>query len=87
MYPEDRNRDFLLQERLQNIRKYLYLMTVFRHWIIRQMQHFVQGVERENIRKYGVDRRTANQYDSPCGSDYCVWMMERLPEKVHMRNC
>ena len=28
--------------------------------------------ERENIRKYGYDRRTENQYDSPCRSDHCV---------------
>ncbi len=51
---------------------YIYLMIVSQHWIIRRMQHFVQCAERENIRKYGYDRRTENQHDSPCRSDHRV---------------
>ncbi len=43
MYPVVRSRDFRLQEQLQNIRMYIYSMIVFQHWIIRQMQHFVQS--------------------------------------------
>lgn len=43
MYPVVRSRDFRLQEQLQNIRMYIYSMIVFRHWIIRQMQHSVQS--------------------------------------------
>ena len=41
--PVVRSRDFRLQEQLQNIRMYIYSMIVFRHWIIRQMQHSVQS--------------------------------------------
>ena len=37
MYPVVRSRDFRLQERLQSIHRYLFLMTVFRLLTIRRM--------------------------------------------------
>ena len=37
MYQEDKSSVFRLHVRLQNIQNSLFLMTVFQHWIIRQM--------------------------------------------------
>ena len=47
MYPEDRSRGFPLQERSQNIRNCLFLMTVFPHWIIRQMLHLRKALKKK----------------------------------------
>ena len=40
-YPADRNNDFPLRVRSQNIRNSLSSTTVFRHWILRPMLHCV----------------------------------------------
>ncbi len=64
MYPVVRNSVFPLQEQLQRIRRYLFLMTVFLHWTLRQMTVQLRKALKEKTKDAStVYRCTENQYD------------------------
>ena len=85
MYLADRSRDSLSREPLRKIQRFISLMTVSQHWIIRQIRHCVRHCL--NMRKmqqlsllHSVSARSYMQIRS------WSWMMERLSEKEPIRN-